>query len=140
MTPEQMKQAHRRMVDALNRGAGNELTELFHDGYLVHEGFTNGDGTERAYPVTHDMLRQCGPIPGLPDKRQEIKMQIAEGDRVFTYCIASATHLGAWFGHPATGKRLNYENLYISRFHEGKIIEHWVFLDAFGMLRQIGTL
>jgi predicted ester cyclase len=59
---------------------------------------------------------------------------------VFTYCIATATHSGPWLGIPATGKQLTYENLYISRFEGGKIAEHWIFLDAFGMLRQMGAL
>ena len=80
------------------------------------------------------------PIPGLPDKHQTVRMQIAEGDMVFTYCVATATHSGKWFGIPATGKKLTYENLYISRFEGDKIAEHWVILDAFGMLRQMGVL
>jgi len=142
MTPECMKEIHRQLIDALNRHSGEGIEEFFHDNYTVHEGYTNGDGSERTYTVSLDMLKKSirKAIPGLPDKHQTVKMQIAEGDKVFTYCIAAATHSGAWFGVPATNKRLTYENLYISRFEGGKIAEHWVFLDAFGMLRQMGEL
>ena len=142
MTPERMKELHRRLIDALNDHSGEGMDEIFHDNYTVHEGYNNADGSERRYTVSLDMLRQsiCKPIPGLPDKHQAIKMQIAEGNFVFTYCIATATHSGKWLGIPATGKKLTYENLYISRFEGEKIAEHWVILDAFGMLRQMGAL
>jgi len=142
MTPEHMKEIHRLLIDALNSHSIEGIDAFFHDNYTVHEGFNNEDGMERIYTVPLDMLVQSvrNGIPGLPNKHQTIKMQIAEGDMVFTYCVATATHSGTWFGIPATGKKLTYENLYISRFEDGKIAEHWVFLDAFGMLRQIGEL
>ena len=142
MTTERMKEIHRLLIDALNSHCAEGIAAFFHDNYTVHEGFNNEGGVERTYTVSPDMLAQSigRAIPGLPDKHQAIKMQIAEGDMVFTYCIATATHSGAWFGIPATNKRLTYENLYVSRFEDGKIAEHWVFLDAFGMLRQIGEL
>jgi len=142
MTPERMKALHRLLIEALNTHSCEGMEEIFRDPYTVHEGCNNPDGTERTYTVSHEMLKQSitRPIPGLPDKRQTIKMQIAEGDMVFTYCVATATHSGKWLGIPATGKKLTYENLYISRFQDEKIAEHWVILDAFGMLRQIGKL
>jgi len=142
MTADAMKEIHRRLIDALNEHSCAHIDEIFHDNYLVHEGYNNADGTERSYRVSLDMLKKSlgKPIKGLPDKHLTIKMQIAESDTVFTYCIATATHAGDWLGYPATNKKLTYENLFISRFQDGKIIEHWVALDAFGMLRQIGAL
>ena len=138
MTSEQMKEIHRQLIDTLNRQA--DASPFFHDNYTVHEGYNNPDGSERCYTVSLRMLKERRGIPGLPDKRQSIKMQLAEGDMVFTYCVATATHSGTWCGIPATGKTLTYENLYVSRFEGGKIAEHWIFLDAFGMLRQMGAL
>jgi predicted ester cyclase len=142
MTPERMKEAHRLLIDALNNHSSEGVEQIFHDNYTVHEGYTNADSTERCYTVSLDMLGQSirRGIPGLPDKHQTIKLQIAEGDMVFTYCVAAATHTGKWLGIPATNKKLTYENLYISRFENDKIAEHWVVLDAFGMLRQMGAL
>ena len=142
MSPERMKALHRLLIDALNNHSCEGVEEIFHDPYTVHEGWNNPDGTERCYTVSHKMLKESRRkgIPGLPNKRQTIQMQIAEGDLVFTYCVATATHSGTWLGIPASGKKLTYENLYISRFRDGKIAEHWVILDAFGMLRQIGKL
>ena len=142
MSPERMKATHRLLIDALNNHSCEGVEEIFCDPYTVHEGYNNPDGTERTYTVSRDMLKKsiARPIPGLPDKHQVVKMQIAEGDMVFTYCVATATHSGPWLGIPATGKKLTYENLYISRFRDGKIAEHWVILDAFAMLRQIGKL
>ena len=142
MTTDRMKEIHRMLIDALNSHSGEGIEEIFHDNYTVHEGYNNEDGTERCYTVSLGMLKESGRkgIPGLPDKHQTVRMQIAEGDMVFTYCVATATHSGKWLGIPATGKKLTYENLYISRFEGEKIAEHWVILDAFGMLRQMGVL
>jgi len=142
MTADRMKEIHRMLIDALNTRSCKEIDKIFHDNYTVHEGFNNEDGTERTYTVSLDMLRQsiCMPVKGLPDKHLSIQMQVAEGDIVFTYCVATATHTDEWLGYRATNKKLTYENLFISRFENDKIIEHWVVLDAFGMLRQIGVL
>ena len=142
MTTDRMKEIHQILIDALNTHSREHMDEIFHDNYVVHEGFNNKDGTETMYSVSLAMLKQSinKPIKGLPDKHQTIKMQIAEGNTVVSYCIATATHTGEWFGQPATNKKLTYENIYISRFQDEKIIEHWVILDAFGMLRQIGAL
>jgi len=142
MTPDRMKEIHRQLIEALNNHSSEGIGGFFHDNYTVHEGYNNPDGTERYYTVSLAMLKKSigKGIPGLPDKHQTVKMQIAEGDLVFTYCVATATHSGPWCGVPATGRQLTYENLYISRFEGGKIAEHWVILDAFGMLRQIGAL
>lgn len=136
------KEIHRMLIDSLNTHSCENIDKIFHDGYIVHEGYNNADGTERTYPVSLDMMKQSiiTPIKGMPDKYLTIKLQIAEADMIFTYCTATATHTGDWIGYPATNKELVYENVFISRFQGEKIIEHWVILDAFGMLRQIGIV
>ncbi|MFD8780134.1 ester cyclase [Streptomyces sp. NPDC057889] len=56
----------------------------------------------------------------------------------FAYSIIG-THLGPLMGRPATGKKVSYRGMQISRFDsDGKLVERWGSSDELGMLRQLG--
>jgi predicted ester cyclase len=56
----------------------------------------------------------------------------------FAYTI-TGTHLGELLGHPATGRKVSYRGMQISRFDsDGKLVERWGSSDELGMLRQLG--
>ena len=42
-------------------------------------------------------------------------------------------------GVPATGNRVEFEVMDISRFENGKGVEHWGISDAMGLMAQIGA-
>ncbi|MFC9617795.1 ester cyclase [Streptomyces sp. NPDC056938] len=52
----------------------------------------------------------------------------------FAYSI-----IGTHLGRPATGKKVSYRGMQISRFDsDGKLVERWGSSDELGMLRQLG--
>jgi predicted ester cyclase len=64
---------------------------------------------------------------------------IAEGDKVVGRFTCSATHLGAWLGQAPTGRRFEHvDEVWIFRFHDGKIVHTWSLEDTLGRLRQLG--
>jgi predicted ester cyclase len=74
-----------------------------------------------------------------PDVSMEIVELIAEGDKVVGQFTCSATHLGAWLGHPPTGRRFErVDEVAIFRFRDGKIIHTWSLEDTLERLRQLG--
>jgi steroid delta-isomerase-like uncharacterized protein len=77
---------------------------------------------------------------GLPDLRETIDDQIAEGDKVVSRFTARATHTGELMGAPATGKQITGKGIDISRIVDGKIVEAWVMFDALDMFQQLGLL
>jgi hypothetical protein len=74
-----------------------------------------------------------------PDVQMEIAELIAEDDKVVGRFTCSATHLGAWLGHPPTGRRFErVDEVSIFRFRDGKIAHVWSLEDSLGRLRQLG--
>ena len=74
-----------------------------------------------------------------PDMRMDIVDLIAEGDTVVGRFTCSGTHLGAWLGHPPTGRRFEaVDEVYIFRFASDRIAEAWGIEDNLGRLEQLG--
>jgi ketosteroid isomerase-like protein len=74
-----------------------------------------------------------------PDVQMEIAELIAEDDKVVGRFTCSATHLGAWLGHPPTGRRFErVDEVSIFRFRDGRIAHVWSLEDSLGRLRQLG--
>jgi steroid delta-isomerase-like uncharacterized protein len=74
----------------------------------------------------------------LPDLRETIEDQIAEGNRVVSRFTFRATHTGELMGAPPTGKQITGQGIEISRIVNGKIVEAWVMFDALDMFQQLG--
>ncbi|GAB2806773.1 ester cyclase [Streptomyces chlorus] len=74
-----------------------------------------------------------------PDLHVEVEHLVATDDELaFAYTI-TGTHLGTLMGQPATGKKVSYRGMQISRFDsDGKLVERWGSSDELGMLRQLG--
>lgn len=137
-----MKKIHTRLVEAMNNRDASIVDDLFAEEYTVHEGYDD-DLTEICYTVNREMICKSlgNPIKGIPDKKITISFQLADNNIVMTYCTANATHSGTWAGIKASGKKVRYTNIFISKLNSDyKIIEHWVYFDAFGAFRQIGIL
>jgi steroid delta-isomerase-like uncharacterized protein len=74
-----------------------------------------------------------------PDLHVEVEHLVATDDELaFAYTI-TGTHLGPLMGQAATGKKVSYRGMQISRFDsDGKLVERWGSSDELGMLRQLG--
>ena len=76
----------------------------------------------------------------LPDARLKIAFQIAEGNKVATRYSWSGTHLGEFYGIPATGKHVSWTATVTFRITDGKIHEAWEDRDLLGALQQLGVV
>jgi steroid delta-isomerase-like uncharacterized protein len=77
---------------------------------------------------------------GLPDAQIAIDTSVAERDIVASRWTLTGTHSGTFHGVPATGRQVTMVGVEMSRFADGKIVEHWAQFDVLGMLQQIGGL
>ncbi len=69
----------------------------------------------------------------------EIVDLVAEGDTVVGRFTCSATHAGAWLGHPPTGRRFEaIDEVTFFRLSEGRIVSAWGIEDTLGRLEQLG--
>ncbi|MBN1415729.1 MAG: ester cyclase [Bacteroidales bacterium] len=65
---------------------------------------------------------------------------IAEGDQVAVRARFKGTHSGPMGDIQATYKKADLPAVVIYRIADGKIVEHWIFLDQLTMLKQLGIM
>lgn len=120
-----------------NQGRLDLVDELMSADSIGH-GMSAGDaksltGPEAFKPI-HKMFRDA-----LKDLHIEVADMITEGDRVVTRCIVTGTHTGDFLGAPATGKKVRFEGVTISRIKDGMIAEGWNFYDFASLYRTLGV-
>ncbi|MFD8817402.1 ester cyclase [Streptomyces sp. NPDC059627] len=111
------------------------------------------DGIVAANATDHDPAPGQGPGPegykamfgelrtAFPDLHVEVEHLVATDDELAFAYVISGTHLGPLRGHPATGRKVRYRGMQISRFDsDGKLVERWGSSDELGMLRQLGLV
>lgn len=74
-----------------------------------------------------------------PDLNHKVDFQVAENDFVTTYITVSGTHLGDFNGIPATGNKVMFADVVITRMENGKAVELWAQFDVLGLLGQLGV-
>ena len=77
---------------------------------------------------------------GFPDGHWDLADVVAQNDLVVLRTPFSGTHLGEFFGVPATGRRVEIGSIHICRVVDGLIVEHWGNGDDLGLMQQIGAI
>jgi steroid delta-isomerase-like uncharacterized protein len=75
-----------------------------------------------------------------PDLHVTVEDLIAEGDKLVSRNTVTGTHLGEYLGRPATGHSVTYDEIFIFRFDQGRVVETWGVVDVLAQLRQLGVL
>ncbi|PKW05293.1 conserved hypothetical protein, steroid delta-isomerase-related [Streptomyces sp. 1222.5] len=101
--------------------------------------------------IDHDPAPGQGPGPdgykamfgelrsAFPDLHVQVEHMMATDDELAFAYVITGTHLGPLMGRPATGRKVSYRGMQISRFDgDGKLVERWGSSDELGMLRQLG--
>ena len=73
-----------------------------------------------------------------PDLRVTVEDLIAEGDKVVGRNRVTGTHQGEYMGLPPTAKSITYNEIFIFRFADGRIVETWGVVDVFSQMKQLG--
>ena len=84
--------------------------------------------------------RWIGPFrDSFPDFKMEIVDLVGDGEKVAAHLRCSGTHLGAWMGHPPTGRRFqDVDEIYIFRVRDGKLVAAFGVEDNAARMRQLG--
>lgn len=126
--------AVREVEDFEGRGDERLIDVVFTPGYQLHfPGAPAMDARGHAHLL-------AGFRAAFPDLRVTVEEQVAEGDRVVNHIRLTGTHEGPFQGVPATHRRVSVTGTNLMRFEGGKIAELWGFLDALGMMQQLGVL
>jgi len=74
-----------------------------------------------------------------PDHDANVLQMVAEGDLVATHKEFTGTHLGEFFGVPATRRRATIRVMDFVRYEDGRIAEHWNIVDVAGLMAQLNA-
>jgi predicted ester cyclase len=79
-------------------------------------------------------------LEAYPDVHVTIEDLIAKDDKIVARQSVTATHMGDYLGLAPTGRPVAYDEIFIVRFSEGRIVELWGVVDVFAQLRQLGAV
>jgi steroid delta-isomerase-like uncharacterized protein len=127
--------ARRLLIDDISKGDERVADQIIHPDFYDH---TNPPGMQHGLAGHKAIVRLFR--AAFPDSDWSIEDLVAEHDRVVARTIFRGTHLGNFFGIPATGKRVEVHGVHIMRIADGKIAEHWGSNDDLGLMRQIGAI
>lgn len=127
---------HRWFNEVWNKGNYDAAYEVVDPNFTVHGA---GGQSVKQGPAGVIALVQTW-RSAFPDGQMSIDGLLVEDDLVATLLTWRGTHRGAFYGVPASGKRVVVTSIGIDRISNGKVVEGWGEVDMLGMLRQIGAI
>ncbi|MEI6449447.1 MAG: ester cyclase [Actinomycetes bacterium] len=77
---------------------------------------------------------------GMTDMDMTFLTVIAEGDLVAVDYTNAMTHTGAFYGVPATSKRVFATGQFMREVKDGKVTAEWQTTNALGLMQQLGVI
>jgi len=134
---ETNKETMRRFVAAMNARDLDALDDLVSGEVVRHSPSTPGLEV-RSLEQFKAFLQ--ADFEAVPDSVQEIRLMVAEGDRLAVWANYSGTQTGQMGPFPPTGKQVDLDFAGFLRLEDGKITEIQVVWDNLGMLVALGHL
>jgi steroid delta-isomerase-like uncharacterized protein len=132
-TQENKASARRFLEEVMNRGNVAVIDELSSPSFVDHTAPPGVPAGNDGFKAFVTMFRGA-----FPDLHYTIDDEIVEGDRVVQRATARGTMKGDFQGMPASGKTATWSEIHITRFENGKAVEHWGVVDQLAMLAQLG--
>ena len=128
-----------RLHDALNSGdqefISTTIDELFDPDVRIGTPLPiEATGAEALKQVWATLLR------AYPDLHVTVEDLFGDDDRFVVRNTVTGTHLGEYLGLAPTGKSVTYNEMFIVRFADGRIVETSGVVDMLSQLRQLGAI
>lgn len=129
----------RRLNEALNSGdlerISTTIDEVFDPNVRVATPLPiDATGAQSLKQIWTTLLR------AYPDLHVTVEDMFGEGDRVVARNSVTGTQRGEYLGIAPTGKAVAYDEMFILRFVEDRIVEMWGVVDLHSQLRQLGAI
>jgi steroid delta-isomerase-like uncharacterized protein len=136
---EQNKATARRFNDAMNTNNAETISrtidELVEPDAQIRTPLPLAVTGARALKEVFAKLHQA-----YPDLHVTIEDLIAEDDKVVSRNTVTGTQRGEYMGLSPTGKSVEYNEIFIFRFRNGRITETWGVVDVLAQMRQLGAI
>ena len=125
----------RFVEEGMNQRNLSVLDELVAEGFIEDVPFPGqGSGREGLKVAVGGFLE------AFPDIVWTMHEQIAEDDKVVSRFTWTGTHRGAFFGVPATGRKVTVWGVVIDVVRDGKMVESRIIMDTLGLMQQLGVI
>jgi steroid delta-isomerase-like uncharacterized protein len=133
------KTAFRRFHDAANTGdievISKTIDEFVEPDAVIRTPLPiDATGTDALKQIWAMLLRIY------PDIHLTVEDLIAEGDKVVGRTTVTGTHQGEFMGVAATGNSVTYNEMFMFRFADGRVVETWGVVDVYAQMKQIGVI
>ncbi len=134
---DQMKQGAQRFLDTWWTGKTDGLEEIVAENFTTHMSMPGVTST--GIQQLKDMIAMS--TAAFTDSKAEDLHLTAEGDRVIAHYRWKGKNTGAMGeGMPATNAPVDVNCVDILRFENGKIVEHWGYMEEMKMMEQLGIM
>jgi predicted ester cyclase len=131
VSAENTDRLKRLLLEGFGQGDMSVLDEVVAENFIEHQqGLPQG--REGLKEVIRDLRR------AFPDLSYTVVQMVADGDKMWGHFRARGTNEGPFMGQDPTGKVMGIDAIDISRFEDGKMVEHWGVPDRLGTLLQLG--
>jgi predicted ester cyclase len=130
---EETRSVFNRFLTEMFSGGPGFLGDMVADDYIQHQhGIDQGKKG-----VIEFFAANAG---AMADTRSWAENVVIDGDKASCWMCIEGTHVGSFFGIPATGKRITIKTADTFRIANGQIVEHWAIWDPTDYLEQMGIL
>ncbi len=134
---EQMKQTAQRFLDLWFTGKTDAIEEIVAESFVSHMSMPGVSST--GIQQLKDMVA-ISSVAFTENKTEDMHM-IAEGDRVVVHYRWRGVNSGSMGeGMPATNKAIDVHTVDVLRFENGKVVEHWGYMEEMKMMEQLGMM
>ena len=120
---------------AIMNGEWDKVDELLADDFQY-----TGDGNPPIDKQQYIGFMRGVLCMGMTDMDMTFLRVIAEGDLVAVDYTNAMTHSGAFYGVPATGKRVLGTGQLMREVKDGKVTAEWQTTNALGLMQQLGVI
>ena len=132
---EQMKQATQRFFDMWLTGKADGIEEFVGENFTSHNPIPGVTST--GIQQMKDMLAMSNAT--FTNNKVEDMRMMADGDRVIAHYRWKGVNTGPMGeGMPATNKPIDVYGVDVMRFENGKVVEHWGYMEDMKMMDQLG--
>jgi steroid delta-isomerase-like uncharacterized protein len=124
-----------RWIEAYNERDMQTEADVRAPGYVAHVSGAPGPLDSEAWTQFISSFADA-----FPDLRLTAEDVVSEGDMTAARVAFRGTHRGEFQGIPPTDKEVAFSSMEFNRVVDGKVEEHWVELDLFGLMRQLGAI
>jgi steroid delta-isomerase-like uncharacterized protein len=136
MTRQEKQALIERLHDMWSTGDTRSIHEVYADTFVAHMPKGWGPTPSRD---GHDGIRRAIERLriGFPDWREHIDDMVIDADKVAVRYHSTGTQLGAFGGVPASGRRIEVDEMSIFRIENGRVAEQWCLNDDLAFGKQL---